>query len=97
MAKDSKIIIDTFIYNKHNISFNQYKPTNENANILFENIFDKTIEEVSVIIYCFEFKYLKNTIKSILKQKYINFEIIIIYDNHQRKDLKYLIISYENK
>ena len=53
-----------------------------------KKFFFKPMTEISIIIYCFEYKYLKKTIKSLLGQKYLNLEIIIIYDNDQKEDLK---------
>ena len=48
---------------------------------------------ISIIIYCNEFKYLTNTINSIEKQNFTEFEIIIIYDNDESSDLN-LIEDY---
>ena len=46
---------------------------------------------VSVIIPYYKKKnYIKSTIKSVLNQTYKNFEIIIVYDDKDRNDLKYL-------
>ena len=46
---------------------------------------------VSVIIpYFKKKKYIGDTIKSILNQTYNNFEIIIIYDDPEKKDLDYI-------
>ena len=39
--------------------------------------------KISIIIYCFEFKYLENTIKSIINQDFDKYEIIIVYDNNE--------------
>ena len=49
--------------------------------------------KISIIIYCIQFKYLKNTINTILNQKFKHFEIIIIYDNNESSNLK-LIKDY---
>ena len=38
---------------------------------------------ISIIIYCFEFIYLKKTIISILNQEFDKYEIIIVYDNNE--------------
>ena len=38
-------------------------------------------------------KYILNSIKSILNQTYKNFEIIIIYDDTNLDDLKYILAS----
>jgi len=46
---------------------------------------------VSIIIPYFKKKnYIKSTIKSILKQKFQNFEILIIYDDEDKSDLTFL-------
>ena len=47
---------------------------------------------VSIIIpYFKKKKYFSITLKSILRQKYDNYEIIIVYDDTEKKDLEYLI------
>jgi len=56
--------------------------------------------KVSIIIPYFKKKnYIYRTIKSILKQTYQNFEIIIIYDDTDIKDLQYLknLIKFETR
>lgn len=46
---------------------------------------------VSIIIpYYRKKKYITNTLKSVLKQTYHKVEIIIIYDDEQKKDLKFI-------
>ena len=50
---------------------------------------------ISIIITCYEFKYLDKTINSIENQNFIYFEIILIYDNDEEGDL-YLIKEYIN-
>ena len=46
---------------------------------------------VSVIIpYFKKKKYIKETLLSILNQTYSAFEIILIYDDHDRSDLDYI-------
>ena len=49
--------------------------------------------KISIIIYCIQFKYLQNTINTILNQNFKHFEIIIIYDNDESSNLK-LIKDY---
>ena len=48
---------------------------------------------ISIIILCYEFKYLNNTVNSILNQIFEYYEIIIIYDNDDYNNL-YLIQNY---
>ena len=81
-------INDKYLYN-NDLFFN------ENTLIILKNIsfnflFNKNIIEITIIIYCIEYKYLLNTIKSILNQKLINIEIIIIFDSVQKKELNYI-------
>ena len=63
---------------------------NENKIIEFENVLIKKKYNISIIIYCLEFKFLNITIISILKQINLNIEIIIIYDNYNKIDLNYI-------
>ena len=47
---------------------------------------------VSVIIpYFKKKKFIKKTIKSVIKQTYTNIEVIIIYDDEKKKDLEYIL------
>ena len=47
---------------------------------------------ISVIIPFYKKKnFIKKTIDSVLNQTHDNFEIIIIYDDPEKRDLKYLI------
>ena len=49
------------------------------------------IAKASVIVpYYKKKKYIKKSIKSVLSQTYKNFEIIIIYDDENKSDLKYI-------
>ena len=48
---------------------------------------------ITIIIYCIEFNYLKNTINSIQNQNFVKFEIILIYDNDESSHLN-LIQDY---
>lgn len=72
-------------------SFKKYIGENENEflskKIKVEKNTVKDNYEISILIYCNEFKYLLKTIKSILNQKNVYFEIIIIYDNSYNKEL----------
>ena len=58
--------------------------------IKVENKLVKDIYEITILIYCNESKYLFKTIKSILNQKFIIFEIIIVYDNVNQEELSYI-------
>ena len=56
--------------------------------------------KVSVIIpYYKKKKYIKKTIISVIKQTYKNFEAIIVYDDEDRSELKYIksIISLDKR
>ena len=49
------------------------------------------MDKVSIIVpYFNKKKFIKKTIKSILNQTYKNFEIIIIYDDENKDDLRYI-------
>ena len=55
---------------------------------------------VSVIVpYFKKKKFIEKTIKSILSQSYKNFEIIVVYDDLNRSDLKYIkkIKNYDDR
>ena len=43
--------------------------------------------QVSIIIFCIEYKHLEKTIYSIQKQSFISYEIILIYDNNEKNDI----------
>ena len=46
---------------------------------------------VSVIIpYYRKINYIKQTLDSVLKQSFKNFEVIIIYDDNDKQELKFL-------
>ena len=46
---------------------------------------------ISIIIsYYKKKKYIKKTLNSILKQSYKNFELIFVYDQENKKDLKFI-------
>ena len=64
--------------------------------------------KISIIIFCIEYKYLNETINSILNQNFKYYEIILIYDSNEQNDIdlikKYLkrnpninIINNKNK
>ena len=55
---------------------------------------------VSVIIpYYRKINYIKQTLDSVLKQSFKNFEVIIIYDDNDKQELKFLkkLINKSNK
>ena len=76
---------DDYLYN-NKLSSNEYKFKNHS----FEIVQNKNIIEITIIIYCIEYNYLLKTIKSILNQKLINIEIIIIFDSVQKNELNYI-------
>ena len=51
---------------------------------------------VSIIIPYYKKKYIEQTLRSILSQKYKNFEILIVYDDIDKEDL-YLLKSLKKK
>ena len=51
--------------------------------------------KISIVLICSEYKYLDKTIKSIQNQNFTDFEIILVYDNHKKNDLK-IIQKYAN-
>ena len=79
--------------NLENISFNNQKFTYFHFNHKKIKKLDSKKITISIIVVCFEYKYLIKTIDSIQSQNFINFEIILIYDNVDKKDL-YLIKEY---
>ena len=64
-----------------NISINNYK---KEKKLIIKNY------QITIIIYCLEYKYINMTINSILKQEKFNFEIIIIFDSNNENDFIYL-------
>ena len=73
-----------------------------NNTILINNYLDneknknESLYAISIILYCDEFKYLSKTINTLLNQKYIKFEIIIVYDSIEQKDLFYIANYIKN-
>lgn len=94
--KEKEKIIKS-IENKKKINLTKYYNINnykgEKDSILsitispIKNNLAKVIYEITILIYCNESKYLFETIKSILNQKFIFLEIIIIYDGGEEKEL----------
>lgn len=89
--KKKKINLNKYYNSKKYIGENKNKYLSKNINI-GKNIV-KNSYEISILIYCNELKFLFKTIKSILNQKKINFEIIIIFDNDYNRELS-IIQSY---
>ena len=55
------------------------------------------IDKVSIIIPFYRnLKYLSQTIKSVQKQTYKNYEIILIYDDEDKSDLKVIKNKFKN-
>ena len=88
------------LMNEMGINFEEYKANLINKSLIdsveirtnfkndnFKNIFYKQLIEISIIIYCNEFKYIMETIKSLLNQIFINIEIIIVYDSSEQDNL----------
>ena len=61
-----------------------------NNNISIDSNFNISLYQISIIVYCDEFKNLANTINSLINQKFIKYEIIIIYDSNEQKNLFYI-------
>jgi glycosyltransferase involved in cell wall biosynthesis len=80
---------EDYIYNSE-LNSKEFNSLNIFKNISFDILANKNIIEITIIIYCVEYKYLTNTIKSILNQKLINIEIIIIFDSVQKNELNYI-------
>ena len=88
------------LMNKMEINFEEYKEYLINKSLFdsveiktnfeinnFKKVFYKQLIDISIIIYCNEFKYLMETINSLLNQIFINIEIIIIYDSREQNGL----------
>ena len=86
----------SIIYTLENNTYNENKLIEDDFALstkkiqIEKKLIVKDIYELTILIYCNESKYLFNTIKSILCQKYIYLEIIIIYDNDNQKELSYI-------
>ena len=52
--------------------------------------------KISIIIFCIEYKYLNETINSILNQNFNHYEIILIYDSNEQNDID-LIKKYSKE
>ena len=66
-----------------------------NNNITNDNSCNNSVCDFSIIIYCNEFKHLSKTLNTLLNQKSIKIEIIILYDNDNDVEQK-SIINIEN-
>ena len=71
-------------YNHHITNFNKNK-----GNKL-------SYPKISIIIFCIEYKYLNETINSILNQNFKHYEIILIYDSNDQNDID-LINKYSKE
>ena len=69
--------------------YSEYKKIEEFQNESFNRMkhFRKGTPVISIIIFCNEFNYLNKTIISIEKQKFDNYEIIVVYDNDEKTNL----------
>jgi glycosyltransferase involved in cell wall biosynthesis len=76
------------------INLSDYNSILLSNNITIERNFKNCLCDISIILYCNEFKHLSKTINTLLNQKYIKMEIIIIYDNYidniEHNDLIYI-------
>ena len=95
--KEDFLIKVNITNNNYNKLFKNNKYMKEyNNTILINNNLDneknknESLYAISIILYCDEFKYLSKTINTLLNQKYVKFEIIIIYDSIEQKDLFYI-------
>ena len=71
------------------INFQNLILNNNKTNQLKKNIISRKYK-ITIIIYCSEYDFLNKTIYSILNQANINNEIIIVYDNNDVSNLKYI-------
>ena len=96
--KEQFKIWDNFHYiNDTNEYKNIYNYQTLNINQKIKKLDSQPI--ISIIIVCSEYKYLDKTVGSIQNQNFTNFEIILIYDNKEKKDLnliKQYIKGYSN-
>ena len=69
------------IKGKYSIDLNDYNSILLNNNITNDNNCDNSSCDFSIIIYIYEYKHLSKTLNTLLNQKSIKIEIIIIYDN----------------
>ena len=67
----------------NSISLYQNTILNQNKK---ENNPSYTKPKYSFIIYCTEYDFLENTITSIVKQIYDNYEIVLVYDNNNKNE-----------
>ena len=79
---------------EYKINLSGYDSILINNNITIERNCNHCFCDISIILYCNEFKHLSKTINTLLNQKYIKMEIIIIYDNYfyniEHNDLIYI-------
>ena len=72
------------------INFENSKKKRKNRDKNNENLLIKKKYKLSIIIYCFELKFLNKTIYSILSQANFYIELLIIYDNNDEIELNYI-------
>ena len=94
---DNRLELNNHVYRTYDIYYylmdefqflDLCKFQNEEIKYANETKISLTTPYISIIIFCSEFKHLKETIMSIEKQTFKNHEIIIIYDNGTQSDYK---------
>ena len=80
-----------YLKDKYSINLSDYNSILVNKNITIDNNFKNSLCDFSIILYCNEFKHLSKTLNTLINQKTIKIEIIIIYDNDNNMEQKHLI------
>ena len=78
------------------INFQNLITNKNNTNILKSYLISRKYK-ITIIIYCSQYKFLSQTIYSILNQVNIKNEIIIVYDNNDASNLNYINIFLFNR